>query len=68
LQDLATEFDRDRNTRYTPRKLQADADEFRAALSLIYRVESSVGEICHDSSPLDRALVIIARRNGATEQ
>ena len=67
LQDLAMELDRDRKSRYTSRKLRADSDEFRSALNLIYRAESSAAQICQESSPLSRALVIIAQRNGATE-
>jgi tetratricopeptide (TPR) repeat protein len=51
----------------SPATLRRDAELLRSSLNLIYRIEIAA-QTCGKSSPLDRALVLIARKHGVVEQ
>jgi len=68
LHDVLMELAEGKNSRYRPADLKRDADEFRAALTLIYRIELMAEHICHESSARHRAFLLIAQRNGLAEQ
>jgi hypothetical protein len=67
LTSLQGEIKQGMDTRFRPANLRHDAEQFATGLDLIHRIETAAGQICQKSSPVHRALLLIANRHaGAT--
>jgi tetratricopeptide (TPR) repeat protein len=68
LLPLASELDEGMKTIYRSRDLRSDAEGFRTGLSLVYRIGAATQQICHESSALHRAMLLIGKKHGVAEQ
>jgi Flp pilus assembly protein TadD len=68
LLPLTSELEEGMKTIYRPRDLRSNAEGFRTGLNLIYRIGSATQQICHNSSALHRALLLIGKKHGVAEQ
>jgi tetratricopeptide (TPR) repeat protein len=68
LEPLWTEMDQGRQSQLRPQELRRDPEGFTTGLSLIQRIELANEQICGQSSPLQKALLLIGRKHGIGEQ
>jgi tetratricopeptide (TPR) repeat protein len=68
LEPLRLETEHDMKTDLRASALRREPDGFRLGLNLIYRIGLATEQICGTSTPLHKALRLIASKHGAVEQ